>query len=330
MAEPVAGPSTSRFDYTEGASAIDISNAVAKSRRARRDSQYSQAYEESGSMFDGPGHSVIPSSVSRMGHHRSLSRRRSEDSQATGRRRRQSIDSAAEYASDAVGSDEEDVASARPSRRGRRSPSPSAASPTRRGVLSGITHLFGRETLRRRPSISARSSASSRRSGRRSNAGSEAGDTDEEGDDRWGYSSGEEDTVSEDEDITRSPEPMGSEYGSNPPSPTRSIDLPLMPGDQFFGDDTRIEIDLGPLDEPSDGPPSRQMLHLHDEDMTVRFVGYETVHTWQTLWRVACILSAGILALLGHWFPKLWLRWVTRELSFGDIKHGFILVEVGF
>ncbi|KZV69563.1 hypothetical protein PENSPDRAFT_753310 [Peniophora sp. CONT] len=215
MVEPVAGPSSSRFDYTEGASAIDISNAVTKNRRARRDSQYSQAYEESGSMFDGPGHSVIPSSVSRMGHRRSLSRRQSEDSQATGHRRRQSIDSAAEYASEAVVSDDgEDIAAGRSLRRGRRSPSPSAASPTRRGVLSGITHLFGGESSRRRPSLSARSSASSRRWGRRSNASSVAGDSDEEGDDRWGYSSGEEDTVSEDENVARSPEPMGSEYGS--------------------------------------------------------------------------------------------------------------------
>ncbi|VDB96191.1 unnamed protein product [Peniophora sp. CBMAI 1063] len=332
MADAVAGPSSSRFDYTEGASAIDISDAVAKSRRARRDSQYSQAYEESGSMFDGPGHSVIPSSVSRMGHRRSLSRRRSEDSQATNHRRRQSVDSAAEYASSVAVSDaeEEDIAAGRSSRRGRRSPSPMAASPTRRGVLSGITHLFGGDSSKRRPSLSARSSASSRRWARRSNAGSEAGDSDEEGDDRWGYSSGEEDDASEDENLVHSPQPMGSEYGSNPPSPTRSMNLPLMNGEQFFGDDTRIEIDLGPLDEPTDGPPSRQMLYLHDEDMTVRFVGYETVHTWQFFWRLACVFSAGILALLGHWFPKLWLRWVTRERAFGDIKHGFILVETPY
>jgi cation-transporting ATPase 13A3/4/5 len=62
------------YDYTEGASAIDIDHIVRQNRRARRDSQYSSLYGDDddggGAMFDGSGHAVKPSSVSRMSYTR--------------------------------------------------------------------------------------------------------------------------------------------------------------------------------------------------------------------------------------------------------------------
>jgi len=78
------------------------------------------------------------------------------------------------------------------------------------GMFGGIAHLFGRDTggdtaivasadvhtfhARRRPDCG----------GRRSDVGSEAAsDVSSEGDDRWGYSSGEEDEPSDGEDIAR-------------------------------------------------------------------------------------------------------------------------------
>ncbi|KAI0318235.1 hypothetical protein OF83DRAFT_1057181, partial [Amylostereum chailletii] len=322
----IAGPST--YDYTEGASAIDISDAVSNSRRARRDSQHSLAYDDGvGSMFDGPGHTAIPSSVSRMSHPRSLSRHKSDGSQQPPGRRRRRSDASYATEGDATGDNEEDIAGETSPLRGRRS------SPARTSVFRGFAHLFGHaggETpSRRRPSFSQRSSASSRRWGRRSDAGSEVVESeDEDGDDRWGYSSGEEDEASEDEDIVRSPSPIASEYGSYPPSISNSVSLPLLSNDQFFGDDTRIEVDLEPLEgPPPEGPPSRQILHLSDEDMVVRFVGHEVVMWRQWIWRLACVLSAGILGLLGHWFPRLWLRWVTKEYAFSQLENGFVVVE---
>jgi cation-transporting ATPase 13A2 len=60
----------------------------------------------------------------------------------------------------------------------------------------------------------------------------------------------------------------------------------------------------------------------------IRFVGYEVIRVRQALWRVCCILSFGILALLGHWFPRIWLRWVAQEKAFMHIEHGFVVVEV--
>ncbi|KAA1476776.1 P-type ATPase [Dentipellis sp. KUC8613] len=342
-----AGPSN--YDYTEGASAIDISTAVSNARRSRRDSQYSLAYDESGgAMFDGPGHVAIPSSVSRMSHRdptRSLSRsRRGSEDGGRGRRRRGSTSSygTQEQASDAPEDEGEDItegdASGRPLlRRGRKTD----VSPARTNMFENIAHLFSRDKgesshHHRRRSLSMRSSASSSRFwGRRSDAGSEAvGSDEEEGDDRWGYSSGEEDEASEDEDIvlSRSRSREGSEmaYGSYPPSPTGSASLPLLSGDQFFGDETRIDMGLEPLEPAPPGAPSRQTIYVADEDSTVRFVGYETIVWRRWAWRVACILSAGILGLLGHWFPSLWLRWVMKEHAFNELTDGYVVVESAY
>ena len=336
-----AGPSS--YHYTEGASAIDISTAVANPRRARRESQYSLAYDDAdGAMFDGPGHAVNPSSVSRMSLHRSLSRQRSEGS--VPRRSRRGSE-ASRRTDEGGGGDvgwgegreedeeEEDITGERPLiRRGRRSPSPA-----RGNVFGNIAQLFGRDKSahghRRRSSLSQRSTASSaRRWGRQSDAGSVAVESDDEGgDERWGYSSAEEESEDdEDEDIARSPSPAASEfgYGSEPPSPTHSASLPLLSGDQFFGAEARIDVDLEPLAPPPPGAPSRQTIYIADEDASVRFVGYETRRGRRAAWRALCVLSAGVLGLLGHWFPMLWLRWVTRERAFRDLEDGFVVVEV--
>ncbi|KAH9036902.1 P-type ATPase [Lactarius hengduanensis] len=326
-------PATSAYDYTEGASAIDISVAVSNSRRSRRDSQQSLAYDDhQGTMFDGPGHSVNPSSVSRMSLHHPRSRRHSGASQASLARRSTDMSQPPTQSPDDDDStpEEDDVSGFSP-RRGRRSPSP-----RRSGVFGGIAHLFGRDTggetsSRRRTSISQHSRTSSRLWGRRSEEGSQAGSgVESEGDDRWGYSSGEEDEPSDAEDIAKSPVVMERTFGSYPPSPVPSVSLPLLSGDQLFGNDTRVDIDLESLDPPPPGAPSRQTIYLVDEDVTLRFVGYEVLrwHSWA--WRLACVLSLGALSLLGHWFPRLWLRWVTREKAFKDLFSGFIVIETTF
>jgi cation-transporting ATPase 13A2 len=339
-----------RFDIdTEGASAIDIDTAVANNRRSRRDSQHSQTpYGENGegfAMFDGPGHHAIPSSVSRMSY-KGLSgsrssewerTRESQDSVRAGRGRRASMDSTMTNGeTGAISGDEEDEVSLG-TRRGRRlmrtSPQPSRST-----VFENLAYLFSRNTVdessRRRPSLSA-SSRHSRWSWH-SDAGSDHmldGDNadDDDGQERWGYSSGEED----DEEVsvhasddTRSQSEADS--GSYPTSPN-SISLPLISADPIFGAEARIDIDLplDTLDPPPPGPPSRQTIYIPDEDCNIRFVGYETIVWRQYLWRFGCILTCGILGLFGHWFPQLWIQWVTQEKAFIDAKHGFVVVEVG-
>lgn len=342
---PLAGPSQS-FDYTEGASAIDIDAAVANNRRSRRDSRHSQLYGEAGegAMFDGPGHSAIPSSVSRMsldrfGGRRSSDwdnrKRGSQDSVRTQRSRRDSEGSVvSDVRTEAGSGEEEDGQDDISVRRGRR-PDRSSPPATRSTVFENLANLFGRgaadEPSRRRPSLSQRSLTSSRYSrwGRRSDAGSEHAVDDDEGEERWGYSSGEEDDEGSVVDNEDAASRSDIEYGSFPASP-KSASLPLLSGDPIFGDEARIDIDLplDDLDPPPPGPPSRQTIYVSDEDSTFRFVGYETILWRHYLWRLLCIVTLGILGLVGHWFPRLWLQWVAIEKAFVDTKHGFVVVEV--
>ncbi|KAI8975910.1 Ca-transporting ATPase [Trametes punicea] len=343
-------------DYTEGASPIDIQQAIAHASRARRDSQYGQDVD---AMFDGPGHSVNPSSVSRMslqGHARRSSgfsttsrrRRRSEDSisrDSRVRSRRMSRDSAAEGDDLANGhwgehselSGDEEPSRGRPSRSRKKSQSPHAS---RSNVFENIASIFGRSAplsesppRSRRPSLSSRGSRSRllrRHSSRRSDVSSDfAVETDDEGDERWGYTSNEDESEEEADVVSLAPSGSEMDYGSLPPSPGPS--LPFLSGDPIFGGEARIEMgELEPLSPPPPGPPSRQTLYIADEDAHIRLVGYEPIPWRQWFWWTCCVLSFGILALLGRWFPWLWLRWVTRERAFVHMDHGFVVVEVGY
>lgn len=278
------------YDYTEGASAVDIQHAISESqsvRRFRRDSQVGRPYdafdglddqENAGAVFDGPGNAAVPSSVSRMSH-REMSRERSQrmrrmssDYSAHGgysRHRRQSEDMLRpELESrqntqdsfnfdDVVASSEEgeengdaelEAGLVRRGRGQRRSISPEVV---RSSLFESFTHMFGGKpsgqaepgSSRRRPSLSLRSTASSRRSrkSRRSSRASSVGTDnartsgDEDDDERWGYSSGEEDSDSSSDELLgrgHGEVDLGHasdvDYGSLPPSPSGS--LPNMAG----------------------------------------------------------------------------------------------------
>ncbi|TDL26307.1 Ca-transporting ATPase [Rickenella mellea] len=84
------------------------------------------------------------------------------------------------------------------------------------------------------------------------------------------------------------------------------------------------------LDPPPPGPPSRQTIFLADEDISVRFIGYETMYWRQWAWRVGCITTFGVLGLFGHWLPRIWLRWVAQEKAFADPRTNFIVVETPY
>ncbi|KAF9263238.1 hypothetical protein L218DRAFT_959259 [Marasmius fiardii PR-910] len=357
---PVAGSSKSNstpvHDYTEGATPIDIEAALSNSRRSRRDSQYS-AYDDTaeGSIFSGPGHSAVPSSVSRMSHVEpgrrssegwSRSRRKSTDSGRRSLDRRMSQDSQISQASNALSSEDghdtrSDVTEGYLARRRRR---PSSPVESRSGVIGNLVSLFGKSTTTptqesgggyrsRHSSISRRSSGSVvRRS--RSELGSDHGVESENEEERWGYSSGE-DLSDEDDDahsVTSRDDisvTASMQYDSDPPSPSLAQNLPLLNSDPIFGGESRIDIEIpfSELEPPPSGPPSRQTLYMDDEDTTIRMIGYEAVVWRHYVWCLICFATCGILALLGHWFPRLWLRWVTRETSFKNIREGFVVVE---
>ncbi|EJD02982.1 Ca-transporting ATPase [Fomitiporia mediterranea MF3/22] len=91
-----------------------------------------------------------------------------------------------------------------------------------------------------------------------------------------------------------------------------------------------MDVVFEPSEPPPPGPPSRQRIFMQDEDITVLFIGYETILWRKWVWRIGCILTFGLLGLLGHWFPRFWLRWVARERAFKDSQNGFIVVETPF
>ena len=341
-AQPPPGlmASSSRFshDYTEGASAEDIRDAMTINKPSRRDSRYSSYGEDHfGNIFDGPGTTAIPSSVSRMSQddsrrrsmefsrtRRSSYERRSIDSRRSGIQR---ADSVRTVDSDAASRD--DLISLDNRSQGR-----SSSPPVRPSVFENIANIFGRSTAEspvqtRRPSLSRGSTSSRRLRRTHSRTSSDyAIDDAASEDERWGYSSGEDDEEAEQDSIgAEIDREGGSDMDSYPPTPTN---LPLLLSDPIFGGETRIDlgVEFEPLEPPPPGPPSRQTMYVSDEDVNIRFVGYEVLRSRQALWRIGCVLSFGILALLGHWFPRAWLRWVAREKAFVHIEHGFVVVEV--
>ncbi|KAF9529431.1 P-type ATPase [Crepidotus variabilis] len=358
---PIAGsskdPEPSTHDYTEGASAQDIGEVIDKNLqvRTRQGSEYSTYYDEEGegAMFSGPGHSANPSSVSRMSHIelgrrssdlRNKSRRKSMDSRTSRMRRRDSRDSqvsrqTVEGAEGEEGADETDLLlddDAESSRRGRQK----SLSPQRKSMFENLANIFGRQSTDaprdRRRSISARSSTS--RLSRRSSLSEHALDTDVDEEERWGYSSGEEDSDVESmrsQDIAPDAASITASmnYDSEPPSPVQANQtLPLLGFDSVFDGEARIDMDttFTLLDPPPPGPPSRQTVYIADEDTTIRFIGYETIFWRVWAWRLSCVLTLGIVGLLGHWFPYLWLRWVAREKAFIDSRNGFLVVESSY
>lgn len=338
----------SAHDYTEGATEDDLQSAYHARVWERRLSQSSlHDVIDDGAVFDGPGHSIMPSSVTTMHRERPLSRsrsgrlsfssrhrRRSEDlvgeSSTAGPLRRFSGDSRRSLDEHAFESDEEEdeggadiaVSHVRSLQR--------QESHTSRSVFENVARFFRSTSPTRSPSPSrSHSRTSSRFRLSRSRAESDYDDDETE---QWGYSSHEEspsehdDLLHEDADLAT---PHSATFGSLPPSPTGS--LPFLSTDPFFGD-TRIEFEgLPPREDsppPPPGFPRRQKIHLVEEDITIRFIGHDVMPFRQFVWKAGSVLSLGMLSLAGHWFPRFWLRWVTREAPFVAIEKGFIVVEV--
>lgn len=348
---------TGSYDYTDGASAVDIESAANAAHRRRRDSQLGTSYgggdehEDDSAIFGGPSHVAVPTSATSMIHERPLARRMSRSSRSRRRSqaserpsigatsRRQSMESQALSDADLAVSDTEEAVPAR-TRTGDDLTDNDAPEP--RSFFDSLAGMFGgRGTVgdappSRPPSVSWRSSRASV-SRRRQSVASDA----VSGDERWGYSSAEEDEYSDDaathplmgdgDDRDNVADDM--DYAASDAGYASEPELPMLMGDPLFGD-TRIDMEDGDqpgfLPErppPPAGPPSRQTIYIADEDSTVRFVGYTTNRLRNWTWLAGCVASGGLLALLGHWVPTLWLRFVAREKGFKNIASGFVVVE---
>jgi cation-transporting ATPase 13A2 len=312
----------------------------------RRDSQVGSSYgdndlEPSTAIFDGPASYNYPNSISSMYRERQIqtgrtgtragSRRVSRD--LTGEQGAESLLLGRRLSSGSqVFSDEDDglhVPQYPANFDSQRSASPTWGTAS---VFGGIASFFGRggpaeETVDGRP-LSRRSSRMGSRSSLLTRRSSEHSYRSGASRERWGYTSGEDDFPPSPSASNLGEQESISEPYSRPPS--RDGGFPLLSRDPLFGD---LHQQSGVPDEAvvsntHSGPPSRQQIFLSDEDATVQFVGYEIVPWKYWSWNLGCYLSVGSLALIGNWFPRLWLNCTMREQPFEDIRKGYIVVEV--
>ena len=150
----------------------------------------------------------------------------------------------------------------------------------------------------------------------------------------WGYRESDVDTYSDVSDRASGEEGYTSSLADNtslpPQSRPGSPTLPLVPngGDGIFGDSGRGG-EFEPKDFEEATIPSRQTILLPDEDLSIRFTGYRTDPIRNFFWWTGCILSLGILGLIGRWVPKVWVKFCGKEVAFDQAKEGsWLVVEV--
>lgn len=345
------------LDYTDGASAQDIQNVIRETPRGRGDLQVASSYqprrsmssfrdqdEATGSIFDGPGSVTIPSSVTGLRRSRtrsflSRSRRGSHafesSSQISDRDMSRPMlsrrgTSTSVNADAVVDSDQETSSPISERRRGRRKRntdenenliSPGEESARRTSMFGNLVSFFGRRESPSRLSQGSRS--------RRGSIDYAQSPTEDEGEDRWGYHSSEEDAS--DEDTTSLPGSLypASSRGSHsrPGSPVAAF--PGLGRDPIFGD-TRIDMtDVSTVKSLpiTTGPPSHQDIYLEDEDLKIRFVGYTLVRWRKWLWNISTLCSLGLLGLIGLWFPEFWLRCTAKRRPFLERETNLVVVE---
>lgn len=218
------------------------------------------------------------------------------------------------------------------------------------GILPRIASAFGFGKLDDRPdeglgrrrsrSIGSRGGRSRRSSHVSSRSRGDSADASEymsDGTESWGYTSNEDD---QDTSSLISERGEGGEEGysssladdtSLPPnSRPSSPPIPLLPSDGIFGD-PHPEQQNSLVSEPFAGPDTtfRQTILLPDEDLKIRFTGYVTDTLKSILWFIGCVLSFGILGLIGRWVPNTWIGWVGKPTDFDKRKDGaWAVVEV--
>ncbi|GAA6025566.1 hypothetical protein JCM11491_003215 [Sporobolomyces phaffii] len=95
--------------------------------------------------------------------------------------------------------------------------------------------------------------------------------------------------------------------------------------DEYSGDDDEMSS-LGSVDEDKKGgPPTHQLVYIPDEDLPLRFVGLHVSKLKTTAWWVGCVLTGGVLWLLGRWLPNLWRNTTGRPGEFE--KCSYVVVE---
>ena len=71
---------------------------------------------------------------------------------------------------------------------------------------------------------------------------------------------------------------------------------------------------------------SVQTVYLEEEDIELTFTGYRFLQTRLYIYYLACVLSGGILFLLGRWMPQRYLAFVAEKCVMSQAES--VVVEV--
>ncbi|KAF9425963.1 hypothetical protein BGZ94_007068 [Podila epigama] len=73
----------------------------------------------------------------------------------------------------------------------------------------------------------------------------------------------------------------------------------------------------------------KQVVYLEDEDIELIFTGYRYVPVRLYIYYVACVLSAGIIFLLGRWLPQRFMSFVAKECEMSKAECVVVKNEWG-
>jgi len=98
--------------------------------------------------------------------------------------------------------------------------------------------------------------------------------------------------------------------------------------DEYSGDDDEMSSLESVDEDKKGGPPTHQLVYIPDEDLPLRFVGLHVSKVRTTLWWIGCVLTGGILWLLGRWLPNLWRNTTGKPDQFDQCSY--VVVEVRY
>lgn len=78
-------------------------------------------------------------------------------------------------------------------------------------------------------------------------------------------------------------------------------------------------VNIDNIDEQSShGYRFQQLLHLEEEDVEVNLYGYRYNGLRYLIYRTLCVLTLGIVWLIGRWVPEWWIRWIGEPVPLKD------------
>lgn len=74
----------------------------------------------------------------------------------------------------------------------------------------------------------------------------------------------------------------------------------------------------------------QQQVLLEEEDITLTFTGYQYLKSWQYLYYAVCVLTGGIIFLLGRWMPQRLIAWIATPCEMSSAEAIVIEASMQF